>query len=80
MIGGCSDNTTTTRMSPGTEPPAISEAAHEAVDGEITGVVKEEEDSEVIYEVQMLGVDGKKYEVEVTADGTVLEVEEGDDD
>ena len=61
-------------------PIKVIEAANKAVPGgEITAVEKEEEDSQIIYEVEKV-VDGIEYEIEVTADGVVKDVEkEGDD-
>jgi len=60
-------------------PASVLEAANEAVPGgEITAVEKEDEDGEIIYDVVKV-VDGVEYEIEVTADGVVNEVEkEGD--
>ena len=40
---------------------------------------EEQEDGEDVYEVQKL-VGGVRYGIEVSTDGKVLEVEEGDDD
>ena len=67
-------------MAPSLAPDPVLTAANEAVPGgEVTGVVEEEENGQLVYEVQKL-VDGIEYEIEVTADGEVLEIEEGDDD
>ena len=61
-------------------PAKVLEAANSAVPGgEITEVEKEVEDGEVIYDVEKV-VDGVEYEIEVTPDGVVKEVEEEDDD
>ena len=62
-------------------PASVLEAANEAVPGgEITAVEKEDEDGEIIYDVEKV-VDGVEYEIEVTADGVVNEVEkEGDEE
>lgn len=59
--------------------PAI-EAAGAAVDGIVlTEAEIEEEDGQTVYE--LVGVaNGKEYEIEVTAEGEVLEVEEEDED
>ena len=67
-------------MAPSSAPDPVLTAANEAVPGgEVKGVVEEEENGQIVYEVQKL-VDGIEYEIEVTADGEVLEIEEGDDD
>ncbi|MBC8230704.1 PepSY domain-containing protein [bacterium] len=61
-------------------PTKVLEAANKAVPGgEVKDVETEVEDGELIYEVKKV-VDGVKYEIEVTADGAVKEVEEDDDD
>jgi hypothetical protein len=67
-------------MAPSSAPDLILDAANKAVPGgEVTGVVEEEEDGQLVYEVQK-SVNGVNYEIEVTAEGEVLEIEEGDDD
>ncbi len=67
-------------MAPSLAPDPVLTAANEALpDGEVTGVVEEEENGQLVYEVQKT-VNGVNYEIEVTADGEVLEIEEGDDD
>jgi len=62
-------------------PDEVLEAANSAVPGgEITAVEREVEDGVTIYDVEKV-VDGVEYEIEVTADGVVKEVEkEGEDD
>ncbi len=61
-------------------PEIVLEAANNAVaGGEITEVEREDEDGEVIYEVEKV-VDGTEYEIEVTADGVVKEVEKEEED
>jgi len=62
-------------------PAKVIEAANNAVPGgEITEVEIEVEDGETIYEVEKV-VDGVEYDIDVTADGVVKEVEkEGDDE
>jgi hypothetical protein len=62
-------------------PTNVIEAANNAVPGgEITEVEMEVEDGETIYEVEKV-VDGVEYDIDVTADGVVKEVErEGEDD
>ena len=66
-------------LAPGSAPDVVLAAANKAVPGgEVTGVDEEEEGGQTIYEVQKK-VDGVEYEIEVTADGEVLEVEEGGD-
>ena len=61
-------------------PEAVLAAAKKAVPGiKISSVEKETEGGEVIYDVEGV-VDGKEYEVEVSAAGKVLEIEEEDDD
>ncbi len=61
----------------------VPQAALEAAKTEVPGIVlteatMEEEDGQRVYEVMGMA-DGKKYEIEVTAEGKVLEVETGDD-
>ena len=53
----------------------------EAPGAEIEEIEKEEEDGQVVYEIEV-EIDGKEMELEIAADGTLLEkeVEEGDDD
>ncbi len=62
-------------------PANVLAAANSAVSGgQIPEVEREVEDGVVIYDVDKV-VDGVEYEIEVTADGTVQEVEkEGEDD
>lgn len=49
--------------------------------GKVRGTDVESEDGKVLCEVEILGEDGKTYEVEVdVATNTVVEVEEDDDD
>lgn len=83
LFAGCSSENSVApggAMAPGSAPDLILDAANEALPGgAVTGVVEEEENGQTVYEVQKL-VDGIEYEIEVTADGEVLEIEEGDDD
>mgnify|MGYP001820160146 FL=1 len=56
-----------------------------AAEGAVEGFVPEEaevetEDGQMVYEIEGKAADGKKYEIEVSADGNVLEVEEDDED
>ncbi len=62
-------------------PANVIEAANNAVPGgEITEVEMEVEDGETIYEVEKV-VDGVEYDIDVTPEGIVKEVEkEGEDD
>ena len=62
-------------------PANVLAAANSAVPGgEITEVEAEVEDGVVIYDVEKV-VDGVEYEIEVTADGKVQEIEkEGEDE
>lgn len=62
-------------------PANVIEAANNALPGgQITEVEMEVEDGQVIYEVEKV-VDGEEYEIEVTADGVVKEVEkEGEEE
>ena len=61
-------------------PTEVLEAANRAVPGgEVSMAEKEIEKGVLIYEVEKL-VDGVKYDIKVTADGTVQEIETGDDD
>lgn len=58
-------------------PENVIKAAQEAVpEGNIKKVEKEVEDGMVVYDVEMF----VRYEVEVTADGAVKEIEKGNDD
>jgi uncharacterized membrane protein YkoI len=70
------------REIPLSEVPAAARAAAEgAVPGiRLTEAEVEEEGGRLVYELEGVA-DGKEYEIEVTAEGEVLEVEEaGDDD
>jgi hypothetical protein len=62
-------------------PANVIEAANNAVPGgEITEVEMEVEDGETVYEVEKV-VDGVEYDIDVTPEGVVKEVEkEGDDE
>ena len=61
-------------------PASVIEAANKAVPGgKIEEVEMEEEDGKVSYEVEKV-VDGVEYDIKVTADGVVKEVEEEDDE
>lgn len=86
FVAGC--ETTESRVAPSGEahasnaeaPANVLEAARKAVPGlVVTGVESELERGVLIYDVSGTA-DGKAYEVEVAADGTVNEIEEGDDD
>ena len=61
-------------------PPEILAAAREAVTGiTFTEAEMEVERGQTVYELQGIA-DGKEYEIEVTAAGKVLKVEEEDED
>lgn len=61
-------------------PAKVLDAANSRVPGgEITAVEMDVEDGVTIYDVIKV-VDGVRYEIEVTADGVVNEVEKGDED
>ena len=76
---GCGNDNSVVSLSPASTPDVVLQAADDAVPGgEITGIEREEEDGEYIYEVQKL-VDGVNYEIEITAEGEVLEIEKRDD-
>lgn len=62
-------------------PDGVIQAANNALKGgQIKEVEIEVEDGKTIYEVEMV-LDGEEYEIEVTPDGVVKEVEkEGEDD
>ena len=47
--------------------------------GTIEEIERETEDGQVVYEAEV-EINGKEYEIEVAADGTLLEIEEDDDD
>ena len=60
-------------------PTKVKEAAKAAVKGIVfTEAERDYEDGRVVYELEG-EADGKKYEVEVTPEGKVIEVEEDDD-
>jgi hypothetical protein len=61
-------------------PAAARAAAEGAVPGiRLTEAEVEEEQGHLVYELEGV-LDGKEYEIEVTAEGEVLEVEELDDE
>ena len=61
-------------------PQAVIDAVSTALPGGTIGdATEEQEEGATIYEVEVT-LDGRTYGVEVTADGTVLEVDEEDDD
>jgi len=51
--------------------PSVVKATVEAQGGEIGEIEKEEEDGEVVYDVDVK-IDGKKFELKIAADGTLL--------
>lgn len=61
-------------------PNVVVQAAMEAVPGiELESAAVEEEDGETLYE--LVGMhDGERYEIEITAEGKVVEIETGEDD
>ena len=56
---------------------AITAAAN---GGTVSEIESENEDGKVVYEADITGADGKKTEVKVAADGTVLKDKDDDDD
>ncbi len=61
-------------------PAPALEAARAAVEGIVlTEAEVEEEDGQLVYEIEG-HVNGKEYEIEVTAEGEVLEIEQEDAD
>ena len=61
-------------------PAASMEAAENAVENiTITEAEVEEEDGQMVYDLEGIA-NGVEYEIEVTADGKVLEVEQEDED
>ena len=61
-------------------PAAAMEAAENAVENiTITEAEVEEEDGQMVYDLEGIA-DGIEYEIEVTTDGKVLEVEQEDED
>ncbi len=61
-------------------PAAAVKAAQGEVEGiNLTEAEVEEEDGETVYIIEGTAA-GKEYEIEVTAEGKVLEVEEAEDD
>ena len=61
-------------------PDSVKQAALAAVPGLVlTGAERETEDGQVVYSLEGT-VNGAPYEVEVSAAGTVLEIESEDDD
>ena len=66
------------RISASDLPQAVLDAVAATVPGgRITEVVRESSDGVVFYDVEV-DVRGEKFDLEVAADGTVLDVEEGD--
>lgn len=60
-------------------PDKVREAAEGAVDGIVLKEAEmEKEDGKWIYEVEGVA-DGKEYEIEITPEGKILEIEEEDD-
>jgi len=60
-------------------PEPALDAAKAAVPGIVlTGAEVEEEDGQTIYDLTGMA-EGKEYEIEVTAEGKVLEIEQDDD-
>lgn len=60
-------------------PAPVLEAAKNAVEGFVPAEAEvETEKGKVLYELDGKAADGKEYEIEVSADGKVLEVEEDD--
>jgi uncharacterized membrane protein YkoI len=56
-------------------PKAVQEAIKARFPkGEVTSIEKETEDGKTVYDVE-LKQDGKKYEMDILADGTVIEIE-----
>jgi len=62
------------------EAPAAVKATilANAQGGTIEEIERETEDGQVVYEAEV-EINGKEYEIEVAADGTLLEIEEDDD-
>jgi len=61
-------------------PDAVVRAAMEAVPGiELVSAEIEEENGETLYELEGM-LDGERYEIEITPEGEVIEIETGDDD
>ena len=63
------------------EVPAAVKATilAQAQGGTIEEIERETEDGQVVYEAEV-EINGKEYEIEVAADGTLLDIEEDDDD
>ena len=61
-------------------PDAVVRAAMEAVPGiELVSAEIEEENGETLYELEGM-LDGERYEIEITPEGDVIEIEKGEDD
>ncbi len=62
-------------------PAAVKAAVEKAVaNGTLIELTKETEDGKVVYEAEYKTADGKKREIEMAEDGTVLEEEDADED
>ena len=62
-------------------PEAVVDAIQERFpEGTMEEAERETEDGQVVYEVEVEDADGTEYEVEVTEDGKILEVERDSED
>jgi uncharacterized membrane protein YkoI len=62
-------------------PAPVQKAITAAANGGAVGEIEaENEDGKVVYEADITGADGKKSEVTVAADGTVVKDKDDDDD
>jgi uncharacterized membrane protein YkoI len=63
------------KIKPESLPKAVASAVKARFpSGKITDAAKEEDDGKVVYDIE-LKMDGRKYETDIQADGTLLEVE-----
>jgi uncharacterized membrane protein YkoI len=63
------------KIKPEQLPKAVADAVKARFpEGKITDAAKEEDDGKVVYDVE-LKMNGRKYESDILADGTILEVE-----
>lgn len=76
VVSACSDKSNAVDI-PVTEVPAnIVSIVQNALPGiSLTEAEKETRDETVIYELKGKLINGKKYEIEIAADGTIIEVE-----
>jgi uncharacterized membrane protein YkoI len=71
----CDDKAKAEKVSPDKLPKAVADAIKARFPkGEITSAEKELEDGKVVYDIELKS-EGKKYEMDIKEDGTVIEIE-----